>query len=297
MPSLSGIFYHLHHTFFMRRLLFICLLHSLLWGQAMAQQPANPITYETLKDIPYRDKKDKALDAYMQERCKLDLYYPKGQKGFATIVWFHGGGLQGGEKELPEPLKNQGFAILGVNYRLYPKIKGPGYIDDTAAAVAWAFRHIAEYGGDPNLIFVGGHSAGGYLSSMVGMDKHWLAAYGIDANRIAALFPMSGHSITHFTQRQERNMPGTQAVVDSLAPLYHVRKDLPPMVLVTGDRELELLGRYEENAYLWRMMKLVGHERTYLHELDGFDHGSMLAPSQQLIVRYLKQFVEESKKK
>lgn len=67
------------------------------------------------------------------------------------------------------------------------------------------------------------------------------------------------HAITHFTVRQERGIEGTQPVVDELAPLYHVRKDAPPLLLITGDREMEMMGRYEENAYRMRMMKVVGH--------------------------------------
>jgi hypothetical protein len=62
--------------------------------------------------------------------------------------------------------------------------------------------------------------------------------------------------------RAERGIEGTRPVVDDLAPLYHVRKDAPPLLLITGDRELEMLGRYEENAYLMRMMKVVGHPHT-----------------------------------
>ncbi len=72
----------------------------------------------------------------------------------------------------------------------------------------------------------------------------------------------SGHVITHFTIRKERGIKGEQAVVDDLAPLFHVRKDSPPMLLITGDRELEMLGRYEENAYFWRMMQVVKHPNT-----------------------------------
>lgn len=83
---------------------------------------------------------------------------------------------------------------------------------------------------------------------MIGLDKSWLGKYDIDANKIAGLISLSGHAITHFTVREERGIPGTQPVVDSLAPLFHVRADAPPLLLITGDREMEMLGRYEENA-------------------------------------------------
>jgi hypothetical protein len=82
------------------------------------------------------------------------------------------------------------------------------------------------------------------------------------ADAIAGLAPLSGHTITHFTIRSERGISPLTPVVDELAPLYHVRSDAPPVLLVTGDRELEMFGRYEENAYLARMFKLAGHTDT-----------------------------------
>ena len=119
---------------------------------------------------------------------------------------------------------------------------------------------------------------------MVGMDKHWLAAHDIDADQIAGLIPFSGHMITHFTVRKERGIPDTQPIVDEFAPLYFVRADAPPLLLITGDRELEMLGRYEENAYMMRMMKVVGHKQTAIREIKGCDHGGMVAPAFPLLL-------------
>lgn len=99
---------------------------------------------------------------------------------------------------------------------------------------------------------------------------------------------LSGQAITHFTIREERGIPSTQPIIDELAPLYHVRKDAPPLVLITGDRELELLGRYEENAYLMRMMKLSGHQKTKLFEFDGYGHGILEAAFPLMIKEILK---------
>ena len=132
---------------------------------------------------------------------------------------------------LPSGLKNQGIAVVAVNYRLHPKVTCPAYLQDAAAAVAWTFRNIEKYGGDADKIFVSGHSAGGYLTSMVGIDKRWLAEYEVDADRIAGLIPLSGHTITHMTVRKEMGIPKTQPLVDSFAPLYHVRPDAPPILL------------------------------------------------------------------
>lgn len=255
---------------------------------------AQKLEYTSQINIPYYSDAVNKTDAYIKERCVLDVYYPKNSSGFATVIWFHGGGLTSGNKELPEALKNQGIAVISVNYRLGPKVSAPKYIEDAAAAVAWAFKNIHTFGGDESLIFVSGHSAGGYLASMVGLDKKWLKAEGIDANRIAGLIPFSGQAITHFLVRKERGIPDTQPVVDEFAPLFHVRADAPPLLLITGDRELEMLGRYEENAYLMRMMKIAGHKDTKLYELDGFGH-NMTEPAFPLLLKEVRRIIKEKK--
>ncbi len=244
--------------------------------------------YKILENIPYRTQEEQNNDAYIAERCKLDLYYPTNKKNFITVVWFHGGGITSGNKFIPEKLKEKGIAVVAVNYRLSPKVKCPKYIEDAAATVAWTFNNIKNYGGNPDKIVVSGHSAGGYLTSMVGLDKKWLAEYNIDANKIAMLIPFSGHTITHMTIRKERGIPDTQPVVDEYAPLYHVRADAPPLILITGDREREMLGRYEENVYMWRMMKVAGHTKTKLYELDSFDHGGMASPAFEVLLNEIK---------
>lgn len=245
------------------------------------------ISYKTELNIPYRSGDN--LDAYQKERCKLDVYVPENKDSFTTVVWFHGGGLTAGEKSIPERLKNKNLAVVAVNYRLSPKVKSPAYIDDAAAAVAWVFKNISKYGGSTKKIVVSGHSAGGYLTTMIGLDKHYLAAHGIDANAIQKLVPFSGQMITHFEIRKERGIKDTQPVVDEFAPQFHVRADAPPLYLITGDRNLEMLGRYEENAYMWRMMGLAGHKQTYLYELDGFDHGGMAEPAFDLLLKILRK--------
>lgn len=267
----------------MKKLFVLFFLTLWLFFPASAQ----PVVYKTLENLPYRTEATQT--DYMRERCRLDLYYPEKQTNFVTVVWFHGGGLTGGTKSIPERLKNQGIAVATVNYRLYPGVKCPEYIEDAAAAIAWVFNHIAEYGGSTEKIVVAGHSAGGYLTLMAGLDKRWLAPYRIDPDRIALLVPFSGHTITHMTIRKERGIPDKQPVVDEFAPLWHVRPDAPPLFLITGDREEEMLGRYEENAYLWRMMKVAGHQDCHLYELDGFNHGGMAAPGFDLMLKLIQK--------
>ena len=244
--------------------------------------------YVLEENISYQSESLQNSDAYIKERCKLDVYYPKDTINVATIVWFHGGGLEFGEKDIPEGLLEKGVVVVTVNYRMHPKVKHPVYIEDAAAAVAWTFNNIEKYNGDPEKIFLTGHSAGGYLANMVGLDKSYLEEHDVAANDLAGLIPFSGHAITHFTIRRERGIKGTQPIIDKYAPLFHVRNDAPPMLLITGNREKELLGRYEEVAYFYRMMKVVEHPDVELMELDGYGH-NMVYPAIPLLLNFVME--------
>jgi acetyl esterase/lipase len=248
---------------------------------AFAERPADKDPEYRLKtEIGYR--RDEA-------RCRLDVYYPAGSKDFPTVVWFHGGGLSKGNRSIPVPLRRQGIAVVAVNYRLSPDHKSPAFLEDAAGAVAWTFANIEKLGGSSKKIFVSGHSAGAYLTAMIGLDKQWLGKYGIEAERIAGLIPLSPQAITHFAIRKEAGLGQNHPVIDASAPLYHVRGDAPPILLVTGDRELEMAGRYEENAYFWRMLKLNGHKDVTLKELGGFDHGKMAEPAMPLLLEFVRK--------
>lgn len=259
---------------------------------AQKPQAVDTLKYKKVSDILYRNASELTNDEYAMKNCRLDVYFPLNKADFATIVWIHGGSLTGGKKELPSLLTGQGFAVVSIEYRRNPKVNCPVYIEDAAAAVAWVFKNIASYGGSPDKIFLSGHSAGGYLGLMVGMDKKWLAAFDVDASRIAGLLPLSPQVITHFKIREERGLDEKQPVIDAFAPIFHVRSNLPPIITITGDRELEMLGRYEENAYFVRMLKINGHTRVSLYELDGFSHGGMKEPGLLLMVKELKKILK-----
>ncbi|MDR1096561.1 MAG: alpha/beta hydrolase [Tannerella sp.] len=250
----------------------------------LAQHPSNQGGYAFREDISYIGEAD--TDTYRQKRCKLDLYYPAKAENFATVIWLHGGGLEGGSKHIPVELKNKGFAVVAVNYRLSPEAQNPSYIIDAAEATAWVFKNIAKYGGDPGKIFISGHSAGGYLALMIGLDKKYMAAYGVDADRIKGLIPVSGQTNTHYTIRKERGQPFGIPVIDEYAPINCVRKGLPPTFLITGDRELELTARYEENLHLKAIMRSL-ENNVELYELQGFDHGTVVVPSTELIIKFI----------
>jgi len=265
------------------------LMVGLILCFALSSLHAQKTEYILEENLPYYE--GIVSDSYQKERCKIDLYYPKEIKDFTTIVWFHGGGLKGGKKSIPEQLKEKGMAVVAVNYRLYPKVKTPVFIEDAAAAVAWTFKNIENFGGDPAKIVVSGSSAGGYLTMMVGLDKSYLATHQIDADNIFALLPLTGHAITHFTVRAEQGISNKQPIIDRYAPLYHVRGDAPPIVLYTGDPELEMLGRAEENAYMMRMLKVAGHPNVKHIILNGYGHGIGI-PALPLVVKEINKMIK-----
>lgn len=272
----------------------VLTLVLLMATSAYAQEKGE---YKTETTISYYSSDVLNGDNYKKEMCVLDFYYPTNIKNYPTIVWFHGGGLVGGKREIPDYLKNRGFAVVGVEYRLSPNVKAVECIKDAAAATAWAFQNIEKYGGSTSLIFVSGMSAGGYLTYMVGLDKKYLAAFEIDANQIAGLIPFSGHAITHFTVRKEMEIAQEQAIVDDMAPLFYARADASPLLIITGDREIEMLGRYEENAYMMRMMKVAGHKQVRIYELDGCNHGQVMYSALPLLYREVKALTKTIKAK
>lgn len=265
-------------------LLFIALF------SAAAQPHPEDKGYNFVQNVSYTSADEQ--DDYRKERCVLDIYYPETDKGFATLVWFHGGGLEKGNKDLLDGFRRQGFAVVSVNYRLFPQCKCPDYIEDAAMAVAWTFENIEKYGGNKDQIYVSGHSAGGYLTLMVTLAKEYMEKYGADADKIAKAYPVSGQTVTHYTIRKERGLPDGLPVIDEYAPMTHAGRGGAPLVLISGDRDLEMLARYEENAHLQVLLKNFGHD-SVLYEIQGFNHRTVTAPASALISSDIKKLWKE----
>lgn len=247
-----------------------------------AKSDADPDGIRLLADVSY--KQGAVLTEYEQTRCKLDVYLPKQGKNFATLVWFHGGGLKTGDKRksredsvqteaISRSLAKGGIAVVSVNYRLSPKATFPAYIEDAAAAVAWARNHIAEHGGDAKKLFIGGHSAGGYLTLMLGMDTHYLIAVGLNPTDIAGLIPVSGQVMTHYTVLGERGLGRFNVMADNAAPVHFVRAETPPFLVLYADHDMA--ARAEENAYFVALMKGAGNKSITGHMIENRTHGSI----------------------
>ena len=214
----------------------------------------------TIKDIPYSEdgKKD-------DDPRRLDVQFPVAATGFPTVVWFHGGGLTGG-------------------------VGGEDCIRDAAEAVAWTLRHIAEHGGDPKKVFVAGHSAGGYLALMVGMDPKWLKAHGLSNTALAGIAPVSGQATKHFAVRSSSGDKDAQFIpkIDALAPLAHVSAKLPPILSICGEPPREWKCRAEENRLLISSCTALGHKRARYVQLKGCNHQEAYPAGIPYVERFIK---------
>ena len=250
----------------------------------LAALAAQAVEFDETKDISYSD---------VSPNCILDIRIPKGVTNFATMVFFHGGGLVGDGKcygPWPDEARaRDAIARVGCRYRVFKKdpaentTRPEDCLDDAAAAVAWTLRNIAGYGGDPKKVFVSGVSAGGYQTAMIGMDPRWLAKYGYRTTDLCGIAPYTGQVTKHFNVRSigfRDAEPRYAPKVDEWAPLYWCKeKAYPPICLVTGGRrDNEMPCRVEENEFLAISLLRCGIRNVEFHETEG-SHGGGVAPS------------------
>lgn len=166
----------------MRTLATLCLATALL-----PSAPAQTLA-PTKRDVPYVENG--------HARHVLDIYAPAQAKNLPVMFWIHGGGWQTGDKtsvqEKPRLFVGQGFVFVSTNYRLLPEVTMGDLTGDIAKSLAWVHRHIAEHGGDPQRIIVGGHSAGAQLAALVCTDARYLAAEGVPFSALKGCVPVDG---------------------------------------------------------------------------------------------------------
>lgn len=189
----------------------------------------------------------------------LDLYLPDAER-FPVLVYFHGGGLVNGDKAKAvfyEELQQRGIAVISANYRMYPEAAFPDFLTDAATVVAWAYANMGEYGEVTDL-FVGGSSAGGYITQMLCFDKKYLMHHGIDPDAVSGYVMDAGQPTTHFNVLKERGIDSRRVIVDEAAPLYHVAGDrkYPPMQIIVSDHDME--NRLEQTQLLLSTLRHFG---------------------------------------
>ena len=196
------------------------------------------------------------------EMQQLDLWLPE-EESFDLFVYFHGGGIQSGcrkvDPSLPEYLTTRSVGLCSVEYRMFPEAKYPDFIRDCAASVAFIKEHIGEYGSCKR-IFVGGSSAGGYLSLMLCFDKSWFAEVGVDPMDVAGYFHDAGQPTAHFNVLKYRGVDSRRIIVDESAPLYHIgiEPEYPPMRLTVSDKDMA--NRLEQTELVLSTLRHFGYD-------------------------------------
>jgi acetyl esterase/lipase len=187
--------------------------------------------------VGYHVERDLAYGA--DARQKLDLYVPDRLTAAAPVLlFFYGGSWKSGSKSLyrafGQAFASQGMIVAVADYRLYPQVRYPAFLQDGALAFAWLHRHAAEHGGDPGRLFLAGHSAGAYIAVMLAADTSYLREVGAGPGQIRGVIGLAGPYDFLPLKDQDLiaifggdNRPQTQ-------PIHHIAGPSPPMLLASG---------------------------------------------------------------
>jgi acetyl esterase/lipase len=207
-------------------------------------------------------------------RQTLDVCQPINAASAPVVVFFYGGGWRSGRKGLyryvAKALARRGYVAVVPDYRIYPEVRYPEFLEDAALAVRWVKDNIGRFGGDPETIFLKGHSAGAHIAAMLAIDARWLQQVGLSPRRdIAGLIGLAG-PYDYLPLRDETlkvifggaNRQDTQ-------PIFHVLPGAPPALLMTGSSDrlvepgnatrLALRLRAAGNHATVRIYRRVGH--------------------------------------
>ncbi|NVZ35163.1 alpha/beta hydrolase [Pseudomonas sp. A4002] len=173
-------------------------------------------------------------------RQKLDIYRPVTALPDApVVVFFYGGSWNSGSKDdygfVGEALASRGIVVVIADYRLYPQVRYPLFLQDGAQAVAWAYQHSAEYGGDPRKLYVMGHSSGAYNAAMLALDPQWLAGVGLSPSVFKGWIGLAGpYDFLPIENREVRPVFFYPDSPPDSQPINHVSQSAPPSLLIAS---------------------------------------------------------------
>lgn len=235
------------------------------------------------------------------EKQQIILYLPE-EKVCPVFIYMHGGGLENGNrfhKKFGEYLTGRGIALASVEYRMYPEARFPDYIEDSAAAISFVMKECSEYF-EPNGIFVGGSSAGGYLSMMLCFADKYLASHGIAPTDIDGYFHDAGQPTNHFNYlKYERGVDPRRIVVDEAAPVYYIgdaKKYSPMRFVVSATNDMKC--RYEQTLMTIKTLEYLGYDMSTVSlvttDLKHCEHVNKLDENGNVMIGVMvADFIEE----
>jgi arylformamidase len=212
----------------------LCLVGLLLASVVSAAEP------KVHRDLPYVEPKT--------ERQTLDVYAPAEGKDHPVVVWIHGGGWKAGDKKgvqkKPQAFVDKGFVFVSVNYRFVPDVTVKEMTGDIAKAIRWVHDHAKDFGGDPNTMFVMGHSAGAHLAALVCTNDSYLKAEKLSLSNIKGCVPVD--TAAYDVPKQIEGVGAVRATLytsvfgkdeasqKEYSPVHHVAKEksIPPFLLL-----------------------------------------------------------------
>lgn len=240
-------------------------------------------------DIVYNDKK-----------MQLDLLLPDGDCK-ATFIYFHGGSLEAGNRKeignFSEYLTRNGIAVASVEYRMYPVAQYPDFIEDCADSVLWVKNNAVKYGLSDKL-FVGGSSAGGYLSMMLCFCDEFFEKRGFGQSDITGYIHDAGQPTAHFNVLKHKGTDPRRVIVDQTAPLYYIgmAKEYPPMTFVVSDNDMQ--NRLEQTMLVLSTLKHFGYDQSKIeHHIMHGGHCAYLETCDDdgipVFGKLVKNFIEQ----
>jgi acetyl esterase/lipase len=242
----------------------------------LSVRAADTTAVRVVRDIAYLPD-----TSYADNKDKLDLYLPEGRTNVPVIVSYYGGALMNGDKKqqtfIGQRFAAAGFATAVVNYRLSPAVRHPAHVQDAAASFAWVKRNIAKYGGNPDQVFVIGHSAGAYLVALLATDERYVAAHKLSLRDIRGAVPVSAFywvERTGVAPDRDKSVWGTdKAVWADASPAHHLRKDAPPMLILYADGDDEW--RRQQNVEMAQVLQAAGSKTVEIAQIAARTHNTI----------------------
>lgn len=221
--------------------------------KADSKAPGQTFEVEAHEGLAYYDGPDAS-----KVRHSLDLFVPKDKKDFPVVLFIHGGAWKHGSKDdffglygdFGKMCARHGCGAVVANYRLSPTIQHPEHVKDVARAFAWTHKNIAKYNGNPDQLFVCGHSAGGHLVALLATDDKYLKAEGLELSSIKGAIPMSGvYRIPDKSIFFDTAFGKEKEARKDASPLLHTRAGLPPFLIIYAENDLEYCGKETSEAF------------------------------------------------
>ena len=235
-------------------------------------------------------------------RHGIDVYAPAGAEGAPVVLFLYGGSWESGDRGmyrfLGTSLASAGLVCMVPDYRVWPEVRFPAFMEDAAQALAWARGNAAAHGGDPDRIVLMGHSAGAQMATLLALDDDYLAGQGLRPSAaLRAVVGLAGpYDFLPLRSPTLRAIFGREEEWPASQPVNHVRPGAPPMLLATGDQDSTVLPR--NTASLTARLRAAGNDAravTYAgighREIIGAFAPALrfLAPVRQDVLRFVQE--------